>query len=549
MALFYRSNFTLLAYIASVLLTLAAADSEQQDFTFVGRVIETLNDCSLPTIQEVDEVNQIFVELRNKYGNSYREKLSEDMKIAQETLLDQWEVYHQKVAAEVFIRSVAKRIFLNKVSAYVKAKFGEEGCKPVEKPDINKIFIKNAYVRYGQLMEEKYQSLIPPQPELRDYVIHTPIVDDSDSDKIGDESAVTTETSITTISTTAELPTESPNLNDEQVDEETKDDFHDPIADVPVPPAVDNNQPSEPDLTNLESDNYEVSTVKPDHQEEELEAITEAPTTTTTTTEPPIEPESESDDETEFDEYGAELVDVEYDDEDLDRLNVRNPKQWEEKQFNQFQWPDEPMDELDKEEYDPTIRDNWYRFLKNPDSVYEFMLKPKEHEESTENTPSSVTQEPTVTEAPATMSITTEEPEDLEHPDEVVPDNSRWRPSKQLTAAALRRKKKEYIRLMEIGAKIEDDSAKYGWNKYPDAMPGYVPRGEVLEKPKSSSYKSLQESKNSGGWINVADNSHCKISVDKDSVTGKKAIKALKKMFRPGSGQRWKSDFLVKEEF
>ena len=155
-----RAASGLLALVLLASLSPSWALNEEENLEYIGRIMGYLNnnyECTLPTFQEVDQLQVSFTELKSAWGAEFESRLSEDQQLAQRTLLQYWDEFQRHMNSAVIVRSAKKRFFLCKIEDYQEAKFGESVCtriKNVRGPVTNRIFEKNPTVRYLKHLED-----------------------------------------------------------------------------------------------------------------------------------------------------------------------------------------------------------------------------------------------------------------------------------------------------------------------------------------------------------------------------------------------------------
>lgn len=527
MVLNFRIIVVLEFALALLLTEYVASYSEQENLAFINKIISFMNnneECELPTFQEVDEMKKSFVELEELYGEQFDDKLTSDQKLARQTVLYQWDEFYARMNEAVIMRSPAKLSFLCLIEAYQLKKYGKSVCTAIKtdrKADTKRIFIKNPHVRYLQLMLDREENPeLEPAPEPIDWVVHTPIVEEAP------------QVEEVVAEPTAEEETEKPVEEDNGSSDSEEN--HDPLSDVPVPAAADTNQ--DETLSEPEENSQDTNEGTDDQPEPEPEPEPEAEPETQIEEPAEIKP---ADEEVFYDEDGAELVDADFDDEDLDRLNKVPPKKWAEKEFNQFRWPDEGWLNDDEEKvYDPTVRDLWFKFVKAPDSVTDFSDLVVE-EQPVEVEPTPVQVEPTPVQAEPAPVVEPEPAVTLAHPgtetkqtpedDDDDGKHLGWNPPSKISAFALMRKRREYERLAEIGARVEKYSQRYGWEQFPaPSFPDYASKKEEEQaKPEPETKKDAKKE-----WKSLADNKYCKLTYNKSALTNNKATRAVKRLIK-----------------
>lgn len=211
-----------------------SAYTEEENFVFIDKILDLLNnnnECTIPTYEEVDELQASFDELEALYGDSLGSKLNNNQKLVRETLLDQWESFQKRMAAGVVIRTAKRRAFLCKIEQYQEAKYGSSICTSIKDnpgPISDHIFERNPIVRYLKHLETNdvpefdpnvQPNGVGPEAGKRAEVIHTPINEISNYSPSGP----------------SELDEGENKADDRKLENADHRDDYDPLADIPVP--------------------------------------------------------------------------------------------------------------------------------------------------------------------------------------------------------------------------------------------------------------------------------------------------------------------------
>ena len=259
-------------------------------------------------------------------------------------------------------------------------------------------------------------------------------------------------------------------------EEEKVEAERDPLDDIPVPSADDDqneqfasadekpNTEAEPTTTQTPPTTTEEVPVE---QEEEVEPEPTSTTTTTTTTTTP---------EPLFDENGAEFINAEEDDADLDRLARVKRETWEfDPDFSYFKWPEESRNkkEVSTVVLDDSVRTSWAEFLKDP---HGYDKKLFEEEEAAK---------------------------------------------RKFDPVEARLRRKEYLSQLANEARYETAKSRLGWSQ------ATVPESTVKTVPRRNRAKPER-------WSTIADNSFCRMSYNKGKIVDstKSGFRAVKSLFK-----------------
>lgn len=522
--------------------TNVVAYTEEENFDYINQILAKLNqkkECQLPTYEEIDELNASFKELEKKYNNVEKldSILNDDQKLVRKTLLDQWESFQKRMTSGIVIRTAKKRSFLCKIEEYQLAKYGFSICIETfdaSKKGSDKIFEKNPIVRY---------------------VKHT----DTNEVVNFDETAEEIDMPITNNDADVVKTPNRENLSEEEKEEES----YDPLAEVPAPPASDQEV--------VESD------VEPPNKEEEqimAEQVSGATTTTTTTTTPlptlerpdlpettppysveslkspldvQIDSPAESSNKAEIDalfrdqyslpmvetppeppkqvdeqytEDGAELVDELEDERDLARLDRVEPTDWDfDHIYGEFLWPDEhPYDNVCN--FDKSIEVRWLKFLKEPFDYTEEEDDIDNHRQEPAR-PELLPQQ----QQPPLKSIPQLQPQNQPNPQpQPQPRPQRQPRQKQQEMGKLRMRKKEFLKSVNLSKRMYETDSNLGMIDEPNAdiMP------DKPEQEDDMFMDHQEEPIRSDRWKTLADNNFCKFSYNRDYISNTRPVKAVK---------------------
>lgn len=378
----------LLLLLAALVAGHVDALSQEQNLAYIEKVLDYLNNnrrCTLPTFFEADRLQSCFQELELEWGPAFESRLTEDQRLVRETLLLKWDLFQRLMSSAVVIRSAKKRSFLCRVEDYQVSKFGYSVCtryKDIRGPITDHIFEKDPVVRYikhletGELIEfpagtgKNLTSFLAsgalPRPDEVTGVgggepgqLASPEPNGRNTNEPGSgmmepakESREEEEIRHTYIGnfTNDPLGMSDGNLTIDfkRLDNDDDDNDRDPLEDITVP--------SSDDRTTYEtSDGHQI---RQEQTDEELLPAFPA-----------------------FDQFGADHIDEELDDTDLDRL-VRVPKRdWQfDPVYGYFKWPDECNSQLcpANQPLDDSmlLSDGaWFRFLRDP-NAYEASIQP-----------------------------------------------------------------------------------------------------------------------------------------------------------------------------
>lgn len=328
--------------------------SEEENFRYINEVLAKLNNneqCTLPSWDEVDELQRSYVQLEEALGGQEQllAKLNKDQKLVQDTLLDQWTLFQQRMTAGVVIKSSKKRAFLGKVEKYQEAKFGSSVCtRHVDNNEVtNQIFVKNPIVRYVHHIQSGRPKDVPDFPAAEDV---EPQVANDEPEKPQEqpqEEQQQPQRKIVEIPITdgpVSLTIEYTPINNNQ---------EDPLTDIPVP-SVDDKAPEPEPEPEPKAEPQPEPEPEPEPQPEP---------------EPEPEPQPEPEPEpkvVEYDPNAPEMVEPEVDEADLAKLDKPEPKEWDfDYENGELKWPDEvPPSKFD--ESDDLVLKDWAKFLENP---------------------------------------------------------------------------------------------------------------------------------------------------------------------------------------
>lgn len=509
------------------------AYTEDGNFDYINQILAKLNsknECQLPTYEEIDELNVSFRELEKHYRSPERLSsiLSDDQKLVRATVLDQWDSFQKRMTSDIVIRTAKKRSFLCKIEAYQTTKFGFSICIntfDATKKSSDRIFEKNSIVRYVKHTETNE-------------VVNFDDVDEIDQTSTVDDDSL------------AEKPSNG-GLSDEE--------NYDPLADIPTPPAADQ-EIVEPSIeSNLDGTPHVAE-----------------PTTTTTTPLPTLErpdlpettPASKNDDDIEsqlvegediplteslnkagidalfedqnssppsrsdndrpnslgehYTEDGAELVDEFEDERDLARLDRVEPNDWDyDHVYGEFKWPDEhPFDNVCN--FDRSIEIRWAKFMKNPfeykdDFDYQVQqpLQPQPQLQPTPRLQSQFKQLPQ------------QEQKQPIPPPPNPPEQRRSRQKPQVTGN-LRMRKKEFLKSMQFSKRMYESDANLGFIDEPNA--------DIMPSRSREHLDMIQNE--SDPWKTLVDNNFCKFSYNRDYIGNTRPLKAMKGLLGSSSKKK-----------
>lgn len=481
--------------------TSGQAYSVEENLAYIDKILGYLNNnyqCTLPTYNEVDEMQKCFQELEQAWGSEFESRLNDDHKLVRKTILLYWDSFQKHMTSPVIIRSAKKRTFLCKIEDYQEAKFGDSVCtriKDIKGPITNHIFEKNPVVRYIKHIQTGEVIERPVEPEI---VIEPTTTTTTTTTT---PTPTTTITTFTTTTTTTEAPTsvmpETPIPSKEDISE-----FE--VATTPLPEEApqsageiglprDDKEPEGVQHTYIGKftidysklpDKVVVEFERQKNNDNERDPLDDIPVPSSDDKSQRTDINSEISDEDittttmlpMFDEFGAEYIEEEYDNSDLERL-VRVPKRdWQfDPIYGYFKWPDEcdpQMCSINQQPDDSmlTLDGVWYQFLADPYAYDAYLesIKP--------------------------ISTTTPRP--------------------KINAALLRQRKNLFDQ------SVVDDSRRgqiFGWNdeRTPKKIELFMPE---IKRDR---------------WRNLADNTFCKISYNRDYLKnkGKKSYKAVKNLF------------------